>query len=530
CHSIGHEYARGYRNLQQLAVQLCSVGFDVLRFDYASTGNSDGACAELTAQRMQRNLIDARDYLIEQSGAKQIAAIGLRLGATIAASLPDGSFDHVVLWDPIVDVSEFLRTMDQWHRRQLTELRRFSTIRVASEIDQSYGHAMSPEKRQSLTSLRIPANAKHVSVVVSEQGLTSPAERSWLASQADVARVSDDIRWDAQRYTESAFSSPETMKAILGILQRAEDDDVASTPRHPVTTQTKPAHAKPTKTKSADSKNAVVFGRYEHLLGVWQASTATQQSDTAAILVTPGMLHHVGPFRMYVDVANDLARRGIASLRFDISGIGESFGVGVGGRSIDRAADEISQAIDWIFENTKMQKIVLFGLCSGADDSLHAAVRDDRVTAVVPMDGCGYRTPAYYWHRFRGHHLHRLLRPRKWWEVTQRLLGQSSTAPRSLQQGDDIREFPSRETAVAELSKLADRKTRLHFVYTGGVGMYYSYAQQFYDMFPELEGRDEVSMCFHPAMDHVAYLCEDRAALVEHIGSQIGEIATHRNP
>uniref|UniRef100_UPI0035627EB8 amino acid adenylation domain-containing protein n=1 Tax=Novipirellula sp. TaxID=2795430 RepID=UPI0035627EB8 len=47
CHSIGHEYARGYRNLQQLAVQLCSVGFDVLRFDYASTGNSDGACAEL---------------------------------------------------------------------------------------------------------------------------------------------------------------------------------------------------------------------------------------------------------------------------------------------------------------------------------------------------------------------------------------------------------------------------------------------------------------------------------------------------
>ncbi len=529
CHSIGHEYARGYRNLQQLAVQLCSVGFDVLRFDYANTGNSDGACGELTAQRMQDNLIDARNYLIGQSGAKRVAVIGLRLGATIAASLPDGSFDDVVLWDPIIDVSEFLRTMDQWHRRQLTELRRFSTIRVASEIDQSYGHAMSPEKRQSLTSLQIPANRKNVSVVVSEQSLTSPAERSWLASQTNVTHVTDVIRWDAQRYTESAFSSPETAKAIMGLLQREQSDGVASSPSQPSSTQANSTQANSAETSPASSKNAIVFGNYEHLLGVWQPSITTSQSDTAAILVTPGMLHHVGPFRFYVDVANDLARRGIPSLRFDISGIGESFGVGVGGRSIDRAADEISQAIDWIFANTKMQKIVLFGLCSGADDSLHAAVRDHRVTAVVPMDGCGYRTPAYYWHRFRGHHLHRILRPKKWWDVARRLLGQSNTAPRSLQQGDDIREFPPRETAVTELSELADRKTRLHFVYTGGVGMYYSYAQQFYDMFPELKERDEISTCFHPAMDHVAYLCEDRAALVDHIGSQIGEIATHRN-
>ncbi|EMI17022.1 non-ribosomal peptide synthetase [Rhodopirellula maiorica SM1] len=527
CHSIGHEYARGYRNLQQLAIQLCSAGFDVLRFDYASTGNSDGACAELTAAEMQCNLINARDFLIQQSGAEQIAVIGLRLGATIAASMADGSFDQVVLWDPIVDVSEFIGTMDQWHRRQLTELRRFSTIRVASDVDQSYGHAMSSEKRQSLAALQMPATGKNVSVVVSDQSLTSPVEQTWLASQTNVTRVADVIRWDAQRYTESAFSSPESAKAILRVLQREQGDGEASAAQRPARLQTQPAQPELANPSPSDSKNAIVFGNYDHLLGVWQPSTTTRHSDTAVILVTPGMLHHVGPFRLYVDVANDLARRGIASLRFDISGIGESFGVGAGGRSIDRAADEISQAIDWISANTQLQKIVLFGLCSGADDSLHAAVRDDRVSAVVPMDGCGYRTRAYYWHRFRGHHFHRILRPKKWWEVLQRLLNQDNTAPPSLQPGDDIREFPSRETAVAELSELADRKTRLHFVYTGGVGMYYSYAQQFHDMFPELRGRDEVSTCFHPAMDHVAYLCEDRARLVDHIGSQIDQMAAH---
>ena len=40
--SYGHEYARSHRNLQQLAILLSQNGFDVLRFDYAGTGDSDG--------------------------------------------------------------------------------------------------------------------------------------------------------------------------------------------------------------------------------------------------------------------------------------------------------------------------------------------------------------------------------------------------------------------------------------------------------------------------------------------------------
>ncbi len=515
CHSIGHEYARGYRNLQQLALQLCSHGFDVLRFDYANTGNSHGRCEELTAEQMQRNLIDARDHLQRQSGAQHITAIGLRMGASIAATVPPATFDQFILWDPVINGDTFVKMLDQFHHQELVGLQRFRSIRSAGAIDQSYGHAMSPKKRNSLKSLRVPLNRPNTAVIVTKQSMTSAGESAWLRSQSNVIDVSDDVRWEATQYTESAFSSPESVKAILGLLPRHTSDDSPTSVNLQSETQPTVPNSQP---------NAIVFGNYNHLLGVWQPSVQQTQTDTAVIFVTAGMLHHVGPFRLHVDLARSLARHGIASLRFDISGIGESFGVGVGGRSIDRAADEISQAIDWIEQNTKIEKVILFGLCSGADDSLHAAVRDDRVVGVVPMDGCGYRTPAYYWHRFAGHHLQRMLRPSKWVDVIRRITGIRKKVPRSLQQGDDIREFPSRTEAVAQLANLADRQTRLHFIYTGGVGMYYSYANQFDHMFPELRGRHEVSSCFHPAMDHVAYLCEDRAELVQHVVDQIGSI------
>ncbi len=515
CHALGHEYARGYRNLQQLAIALCNEGFDVLRFDYAGTGNSDGGCGDLTCETMHRNLLDARQFLLSQTSIQSVSVIGLRLGGTIASSVTAEDFDQVVLWDPVVYGSEMLAMFDRFHDQQLTGLRRFSQIRSKSNIDQSYGHEMSDKKRQSLAKIKAATSHSNLTVVLTEGSLTSAKEQHWIKQVDRVIQVQDVVGWDKSQFTESAFSSPESNKAIINALKSASVSSLSLGER--------PTHE--WSDSSITNNCAVVFGKYDHLLGVWSAADGSTENSTAVILVTPGMLHHVGPFRLYVDLAEKLAKQGIPSLRFDISGIGESFGVGVGGRSIDRAANEISQAIDFLQEAYQIEKVILFGLCSGADDSLHAAVRDKRVVGVVPMDGCGYRTPAYYWHRFRYHHLRRMLRPGKWIDLTRKLAGAKNDEPRTLQQGDDVREFPSRDIAVKELESLIQRQARLHFVYTGGVGTYYSYAGQFFDMFPELKGKPEVSTSFHCSIDHVAYLCEDRAKLVDHIAKKIDALA-----
>ena len=37
----------------------------------------------------------------------------------------------------------------------------------------------------------------------------------------------------------------------------------------------------------------------------------------------------------------------------------------------------------------------MFGLCSGADDSIHTALKDKRVKGVITLDGAAYKTPKF---------------------------------------------------------------------------------------------------------------------------------------
>ena len=83
--------------------------------------------------------------------------------------------------------------------------------------------------------------------------------------------------------------------------------------------------------------------------------------------------------------------------------------------------------------------------------------------------------------------------------------------------GNDIREFPdTAEQACKELQQLVDSNVQLHFIYTGGT-VYYNYAQQFYDMLPNMKWRGTESTKYFSQMDHVVMLCEDRKLLVDHI-------------
>lgn len=264
-------------------------------------------------------------------------------------------------------------------------------------------------------------------------------------------------------------------------------------------------------------EDAIVMGQYEHLVGVW--SGAEKAAPAAVVMLTAGMLSSVGPYRLHVDLARRLAAEGVPSLRFDLSGIGDSMAIGADGGSLDRAASEVSQAIDWIVDTHHIKRIILFGLCSGADDAIAAALVDPRVVGVIAMDGCGYRTRRYYWHRLTRYQLPRLVMPAKWLSLAQRWFFETNDSPRSLTPGDDVREFPSREVAENQLQSLTSSGIRLHFLYTGGVHQYYNHEGQFAAMFPSLRTNASVTTCYLPRLDHVAYRCKDRQLLVAHIAA-----------
>jgi hypothetical protein len=69
---------------------------------------------------------------------------------------------------------------------------------------------------------------------------------------------------------------------------------------------------------------AAMFGDAGRLTGIFCRALTGHQPRNAVVFVNAGAIYHVGWARMHVERARELARSGIASLRFDLAGIGES--------------------------------------------------------------------------------------------------------------------------------------------------------------------------------------------------------------
>lgn len=269
--------------------------------------------------------------------------------------------------------------------------------------------------------------------------------------------------------------------------------------------------------RTTDMETTVVFGRYENLVGNYCGASCVEQSPLAVLLLTPGMLHHVGPMGLHVQLARCLANSGLASLRYDLSGIGESLAVGAEGSSLQRATEEAIQAMDWMQDAHGYQKFALFGLCSGADDALAIAQHDNRVVGLSLMDGLGYRTRRFYVHWFLHKHWPKIARASKWLGLLQNVMGQANHESNTMPLGQDIREFPGWSEAERQLRRLLERDVQLQLTYTGGAIDYYSYARQFDDMFPAFREHPHISTQHYPNMDHVATLATDRQQLLSEL-------------
>jgi len=117
---------------------------------------------------------------------------------------------------------------------------------------------------------------------------------------------------------------------------------------------------------------------------------------------------------MYVLLSRAIAAAGWPVLRFDFSGIGDSYKeVEDGLNPLESNLAEIKEAIDWLETTQGKRRFILVGLCSGADYSIHYSPNDPRVVGMVLMDPAMPPTKRYV----RDYILQRLLRPRSWLNI-----------------------------------------------------------------------------------------------------------------
>jgi pimeloyl-ACP methyl ester carboxylesterase len=130
-------------------------------------------------------------------------------------------------------------------------------------------------------------------------------------------------------------------------------------------------------------EEAVLFGRQGNLVGVM--TRPGQPSDLGLVLLSAGLIAKSGMGRLHVQLARRVAAKGVTTLRFDFSSVGDSPARTDHAGVFEIAAQEPSEAID-LLQERGCRRFVLVGLCSGAVAALLAADRDPRVTGVIALN------------------------------------------------------------------------------------------------------------------------------------------------
>ena len=107
------------------------------------------------------------------------------------------------------------------------------------------------------------------------------------------------------------------------------------------------------------------FGPQRSLVGIYTEPSPDEMIPDAplAVILNAGIVHHIGPFRLHVDLARRLADAGFRTLRLDLSGLGDS-GLRAGKMDASqRALLDVRDALDFLQQHHGVQRFVVMGLC-----------------------------------------------------------------------------------------------------------------------------------------------------------------------
>jgi hypothetical protein len=158
-------------------------------------------------------------------------------------------------------------------------------------------------------------------------------------------------------------------------------------------------------------ERAVRFGEEGGLVGVLaEPDGEAAPARPAVLLHNVGFGHRVGPHRLNVELSRELAARGFVSLRFDLSGQGDSDPRLAPTQPLERASADLADAMSFVARRRSLDRFALVSMCSGTEVGHAVTVRDPRVAAAAFIDGFAYPTLGY---RLRNA-IARLRKPRTW--------------------------------------------------------------------------------------------------------------------
>jgi len=159
------------------------------------------------------------------------------------------------------------------------------------------------------------------------------------------------------------------------------------------------------------SEQAFLFNCADcRLLGI--ATRPETPTDTGVLILVGGPQYRAGSHRQFALLARQLAEQGIAAMRFDYRGMGDSEGEA---RTFETVGDDIRAAINAFMDHVPgIRRVVIWGLCDAASSALYYAHTDPRVGGLVLLNPWVHTEAGAARSRLRYYYLARLMQRSFW--------------------------------------------------------------------------------------------------------------------
>jgi pimeloyl-ACP methyl ester carboxylesterase len=385
----GFEDLCSRRFLTLMARGMAQAGLPVLQFDYPGCGDAPGDHTEpdLVAS-WTSSITSAIEQLKATTGVTDVLLVGFRLGALLvpAAIASRQDVAGLALLAPPSSGKAFVREMTGLSRMIDATLPPYPDAGLqAFDGIEAAGFRMSS---QTIADLRMLDWRERVAVDHDIDLLLMPVQ----ASAADVA-LAEQVEKNGGRVTTQIFadfsrlmSSPTANDIPKSVLEAAVGwaaDRAGST----VAVFRNPVQLPATLEGDGYRELPMVLESAPEICGVLCMPRSGKAAGEVVLILNAGAIPHVGWARGAVDMARTLAGRGIASMRIDLPGLGQS-GTPQDKRLFlydERGRDDVMRVIDWL-QRYGFERVCAVGLCAGAYQAFHAARYDDRIAHLAMVN------------------------------------------------------------------------------------------------------------------------------------------------
>lgn len=253
------------------------------------------------------------------------------------------------------------------------------------------------------------------------------------------------------------------------------------------------------------AEQTLILGAESHLVATLTPATQTGAGSPrcVAVLTNSGVIPRSGPHRMNVHLARRFADMGIASIRFDMSGLGDS----------RRSSGTLPVVQQWVADTRSVMdtaqarfgcdRFFMVGFCSGAEVAHLVALEDPRMRAAVLWDLYAYPTPQSklrtLLYRLRRAGLQTAVRK----VLARALPALRQSAAQVKDRAAEVSLVPPIEEYARRIQTLVDGGVELMFAYCGGEPEWFNHHGQFRGMFGRYGFVDKVAFNYLEVSDHL---------------------------